>query len=199
MITAPGQKDAQCNMMLTEFCSNRFVSSEEDNINGCILPVGIHGPSNLTNASTGERQLVLNPFRVCFHLMSHAELLSLHLKNAGAPRAEQNSEIYADDLVVEFPYAPEGHTRRLEGSEAFLAFFSRISSFAEGFSIGEPTILSEGDKFVAEYHGSATFKESGLPYEQDYVLVASVRDGKLAVLREHYDPMRVLRAMGEIP
>jgi ketosteroid isomerase-like protein len=130
--------------------------------------------------------------------MSHADLLRRHLGNAGKPRAEQDAAVYAEDLVVEFPYAPEGHTRRLDGPEACLAFFSRISSFAERFSIGEPTILSEGDVFVAEYHGSATFKDTGLPYEQDYVLVAKVRDGKLVSLREHYDPLRVLRAMGEI-
>ncbi len=93
--------------------------------------------------------------------MSHADLLRRHLQNAGKPRAEQDATIYAEDLVVEFPYAPEGHTRRLEGPEACLAFFSRISSFAQGFRIGEPTILSEGDAFVAEYHGSATFKDTG--------------------------------------
>ncbi len=130
--------------------------------------------------------------------MNHADLLKSHLQNAGKPRAEQDGDIYTEDLVVEFPYAPEGHTRQLDGPEACLAFFSRISSFALGFKISEPTIVSDGDTFVAEYHGSATFKESGLPYEQDYVLVATVEDGKLKSLREHYDPLRVLRAMGEI-
>jgi ketosteroid isomerase-like protein len=131
--------------------------------------------------------------------MSHAELLQRHLQNAGKPRTEQDGSIYTDDLVVEFPYAPDEHTRRLEGPEACMAFFSRISSFAEGFVIGQPTMVSEGDKFIAEYHGSATFKSTGLPYEQDYVLVATVRNGKLSSLKEHYDPLRVLRAMGEIP
>lgn len=131
--------------------------------------------------------------------MSHTDLLLCHLRNAGLPRSDQDAAIYTDDLVVEFPYAPDGHTRRLEGPEAFLAFFSRISSFADEFAIGRPVLISEGDRFAAEYHGSATFKESGLPYEQDYVVVAYVRDGKLASIREHYDPLRVLRAMGEIP
>ncbi len=131
--------------------------------------------------------------------MSHLDLLQRHLANVGKPRSSQDAEVYAEDLVTEFPYAPEGHTRLLDGPEELLSFLSRISSFAEGFALGTPTIVSEGDTFVAEYHGSATFKESGLPYEQDYVVVAKVRDGKLASLREHYDPLRVLRAMGEIP
>jgi len=131
--------------------------------------------------------------------MSHAELLRNHLANAGKPRSDQNAEIYAVDVTVEFPYAPEGHTRELNGVEPVLAFFSRISSFALGFSLSEPTLLSSGDTFVAEYHGSATFKSTGLPYEQDYVLVGTVQDGKIVKLREHYDGLRVLRALGEIP
>jgi len=131
--------------------------------------------------------------------MSHTELLRRHLANAGKPRAEQDADVYAEDLVTEFPYAPEDHTRRLEGPEALLGFLSRIATFALGFKLSEPTLVSEGDTFVAEYHGSATFKSTGLPYEQDYVLVGQVRDGKIASLREHYDPLRVLRAMGEIP
>src|SRR5471030_2302055 len=105
--------------------------------------------------------------------MSHAELLRTHLGNAGKPRDEQNAGIYADDVTVEFPFAPEGHTRQLSGVEPVLAFFSRISSFALGFSISEPTLLSSGDTFVAEYHGSAVFKSTNLPYEQDYVLIGT--------------------------
>lgn len=138
-------------------------------------------------------------FAYALSVMSHAELLRIHLANAGKARSEQNADIYSADLVVEFAYAPEGHTRRLDGVEACLGFLSRISTFAMGFSLSEPTIVSEGDTFVAEYHGSATFKDTNLPYEQDYVLVGHVEGGKIAGLREYYDPMRVLRAMGEIP
>lgn len=130
--------------------------------------------------------------------MTHAELVETHLDNIGKPRPNQNADVYVGDLIVEFPYAPEGHTRRLDGPEAALGFLSRISSFTTGMRVSRPTVLSQGDAFVAEYHGSGTFTDTGLPYEQDYVLVGTVRDGKLAHLREHYDPLRVLRAMGEI-
>ncbi len=131
--------------------------------------------------------------------MSHAELLRRHLDNFGKVRSQQDADVYTEDLVTEFPYAPPDHTRKLEGIEALLGFQSRISSFAEGFSLRAPWLISEGDQFVARYHGSAIFKDTGLPYEQDYVVVGKVSDGKISHLEEHYDPLRVLRAMGEIP
>jgi len=130
--------------------------------------------------------------------MSHADLVQRHLNNAGKPRAEQDASAYAESVTIEFPYAPPDHTRRLEGVEALLGFFSRIASFALGFKLSGLTVLEQGDAFVAEYHGSAVFKDTNLPYEQDYVLVGKVEGGKIASLREHYDPLRVLRAMGEI-
>jgi len=130
--------------------------------------------------------------------MNSAELLAAHLSLAGRPATAQDLEIYAGDVVAEFAYAPEGHTRKLEGPQAIARFLGNIANFAEGFRIGTPTVLDTVDGFVAEYHGDAVFKETGKPYSQDYIVVVKVKDGRIAHIREYYDPMRVLRAMGEI-
>lgn len=111
---------------------------------------------------------------------------------------EEASEVYHEDVTIEFPYAPEGHTRALEGREALLAFFSRIPGFARGFRVGEPVVREIEGGFVAEYTGDSVFIESGLPYSQQYVLFMTVRDGKIAAMREYYDGQRVLRALGEL-
>ena len=104
-----------------------------------------------------------------------------------------------DDFVAEFPFAPVDHTRRLEGAEAISRFFAKIPSFSDGFKIGdEVKIVESGDDLVAEYTGSSVFKDTNLPYAQEYVAVAKIRDGKIVHIREYYDPMRVLRALGEI-
>ena len=47
--------------------------------------------------------------------MTHAELIRAHLGNFGKERSAQNDSIYTADLVTEFPYAPQDHTRRLDG------------------------------------------------------------------------------------
>lgn len=129
--------------------------------------------------------------------MDPKDLLARHLGQA-SPTPDPDTSFYADDVVAEFPYAPPDHTRKLEGVEAVVAFMRRIPTFAEDFELGEPTIYPTADGFVAEYHGEATFKSTGLRYAQDYVSFFTVRDGKIARIKEYYDPLRVLRAMGEV-
>lgn len=127
-----------------------------------------------------------------------SELLRSHLALVGKPATPEQLAIYADDVVSEFPYAPPDHTRRLEGPAALARFLENIGKFAENVRLGEPTIYEIPSGCIAEYHGDSVFKESGLPYSQDYIVVMTVTDGRISHIREYYDPMRVLRAMGEI-
>lgn len=130
--------------------------------------------------------------------MSNVDLIQRHLNNVGKPAEAQDLEAYAENVVFEFPYAPEGHTRRLDGREAVSRFLTAIGTFAEGVRVGGLSVIESGDTIVAEYHADATFKESGRPYAQDYVAIVKIQNGQIAQFREHYDPLRVLRAMGEI-
>ena len=126
------------------------------------------------------------------------ELLKSHLSLVGKTATDEELSIYTDDFVAEFPYAPEDHTNRLEGRAGIARFMAAIGNFAEAFKLGEPTIHETATGFVAEYHGDSVFKSTGRAYSQDYISVFTVRDGKIAHIKEYYDPMRVLRAMGEI-
>lgn len=131
--------------------------------------------------------------------MTPRELLAKHLTIAAqTPPPDEAAAMYADDATMEFPYAPEGHTRRLEGRDAILAYFGRIKTFADGFALGEPTVVDTPDGLVARYEGSSTFKGTGLPYRQEYVLFMTVEGGRIAAMTEYYDGQRVLRALGEL-
>jgi hypothetical protein len=129
--------------------------------------------------------------------MSPIDLLHAHLGNAVNPT---NPEIYADDVFIEFPYAPKHHTQKLEGAEAIFRFFTNIGLYFEGYALTEATIYETSDPnvIVAEYGGSSTSKETGLPYRQRYVSFLTARDGKIAHIREYYNPVHVLVAGGEI-
>lgn len=131
--------------------------------------------------------------------MTNAELLSGHLAvvdSSVAPHLEE--AIYHDDVVLQFPFAPEGHTRRLEGRDAVVRYFANIPSFAEDFTVTEPRVEPLPDGFVARYEATSTFKESGRPYAQEYVAFVTVHDGRIAAIVEYYDGQRVLRALGEL-
>lgn len=131
--------------------------------------------------------------------MSPTELLAKHLTIAAVtPSPEEAAAMYTDDVTMDFPFAPEGHTRRLEGREAILNYFGKIKTFADGFALGEPVVVETPDGLIARYPGSSTFKETGLPYAQEYILFMTVLDGRIARLTEYYDGQRVLRALGEL-
>ena len=130
--------------------------------------------------------------------MSASDLLRRHLSLVGRAATREELSIYADDLVVEFPYAPVDHTRRLEGPAGIARFMENIGKFARDIRMGEPTIYETDGGCVAEYTGNSVFTDTNLPYAQEYIVVVKVRDGKISHIREYYDPMRVLRAMGEI-
>jgi uncharacterized protein len=131
--------------------------------------------------------------------MAPADLLRKHLDVVSARLSvEETKDVYHDDVTMEFPFSPEGHTKLLNGPEAIVNFFARIPSFADNFQIGEPAVHAIDSGLVAIYPGSSTFKDTGLPYSQEYVLFVTIRDGRIAKLVEYYDGQRVLRAMGEL-
>jgi ketosteroid isomerase-like protein len=130
--------------------------------------------------------------------MSNADLFRRHLNNFAKPAEAQDLSVYSDSFVAEFPFAPEGHTRKLEGAAAISRFFAAIPTFSTGFATTEPRIIEAGDQVIAEYEGTSVFNDTNLPYHQQYIAVATFRDGKIDSIREYYDPCRVLRALGEM-
>lgn len=130
--------------------------------------------------------------------MDAVELFRLHIANFGFPAQEGDSDIYAEDVVVMMPYAPEGHTNRIEGPVAVRKFLARIGDFFQDLEMGEPKIQLTEEGLVAEIHGESTSKETGRRYVQDYVMMLRARDGKIAEVKDYYNPMKVLYATGEI-
>jgi ketosteroid isomerase-like protein len=129
--------------------------------------------------------------------MSTAELVAAHLANIGNP---SHAEIYTDDVVAEFPYAPRHHTGKLSGSEAVLNFLMKIGLYFQDIRVGEPTVhlTANPDVVILEYPGTSVSKETGLPYSQDYVSVLTLRAGRISHIREYYNPVKVLVATGEM-
>ena len=130
--------------------------------------------------------------------MTQQELLEQHLANIGKPVDEQDLTIYADTLRVEFPFAPDGHTQSLDGPEAMGKFLAAIATFTTGHQITDlETAVFDGG-FVIEYEESSTFRGTGRAYTSRIVWTARVEGGKIVRLREHYNPLRVLEALGEL-
>ena len=120
-----------------------------------------------------------------------------HVRNLGLPAEGQDLSIYAENVHVLFPYAPEGHTRELRGVGELSRFLAAIGEFTTGHAVQNVIALPTGDGFVLNYTESSVFRGTGNAYSSEIVWLATVEGGRITALKEFYDPLAVLRALGE--
>lgn len=107
--------------------------------------------------------------------------------------------LFADDAIVEFPYAPSlGQAPALVGKQAIADYFRRTPAVFRGLSFRDLRVYAttSPDVALAEVHGAATLAPGGQAYEQDYVILVELRAGEVVRYREYWDPTVVLAAFG---
>lgn len=132
------------------------------------------------------------------NIPSAETLLQSHLERITTD-VEHWLELLAPDVVVEFPYASAlGTPGRLEGHDALRRYFRQVVPELRDFSFRDVRSYPSTDPEVAvmEVHGSAFIPSTGQRYEQDYVMIARARDGKIVEYREYWDPTAVAQALG---
>lgn len=126
---------------------------------------------------------------------SFADLLRAALGPRLAP-ADSLSEFFTDDVVFEFPYAPDGLPRRLDGRAALEAHLARLGPLL-GFGLMRlGSVHADGDIVIFEFSCRGTGTRTGAPYHQDYISVVTLRDGRIAAYRDYWNPLAVLTALG---
>lgn len=108
------------------------------------------------------------------------------------------SELFAEDVVAEFPFAPEGSPARFEGKEAFYAYLKDYPSYIDVKSLPTMKIYGTDDANVAiaEWSASGVVIGNGNPYEMSYATFVTFRDGLIANYREYWNPQVFMKAMG---
>lgn len=104
--------------------------------------------------------------------------------------------LFTDDIIFEFPFAPEGLPARLEGRDALAAHLARLGPL---LSLGEMelhAVYPSGDTVIAEFSCKGRGVQTGLPYDQLYVSVITLRAGRIARYRDYWNPLVVLSALG---
>jgi ketosteroid isomerase-like protein len=126
-----------------------------------------------------------------------SDLLNRHVETLVADPAQWQTLI-ANDLVWELPYAPAlGHPARLSGREEVMRHLTWFLGAIEDFRFFDLTVhpFVDPDAAVAEVKAEARIKPTGKIYRQDYVLFLRAAGGKIAFLREYFDPVRAAQAL----
>ena len=112
-------------------------------------------------------------------------------------RFDQWIQLWHDDGVCEFPFAASGRPKRLEGKDQILSY---MTGYPSRFSIDGVDKLQvhqglDPDLVVVEMTIRGRAVETDKPYNQQYVIVAQTRDGKLAHYREYWNPLVIAEAL----
>ena len=106
--------------------------------------------------------------------------------------------LIADDLLWELPYAPSlGHPARLTGRQEVMNHVTWFLEAVENFRFLNTKVyaLTDSGVAVAEFSAEALIKSTGRLYVQNYVLFLWASDGKIAFLREYFNPVQAAKAL----
>jgi ketosteroid isomerase-like protein len=110
------------------------------------------------------------------------------------------SDLYAGDGVHEMPFAPPGVPRRIEGKENIRAFLGRAAGSApmtfKEFRNVRIHDTTDPETIICEYDLHGVVTKTGEPFVFGYILLVTVRDGEIALVRDYMDTLAMTDALG---
>ncbi|MER6336210.1 nuclear transport factor 2 family protein [Streptomyces tendae] len=106
---------------------------------------------------------------------------------------------WADDGVMEFPFAPEGRPRRLEGRAAVAAYMRHYPDHIDLHDFPELRVHETTDArtVVVEMRGVGRLVRTGAPFDMTYIAVVTVEDGRFTSYRDYWNPLALLEPGAE--
>lgn len=125
-------------------------------------------------------------------------LITSYLDAVATLDVDAVAPLFTEDGKVVIPYAPEGIPPVIEGRDAIEAYYKALPGMATELNFSNYRIhaLDEDGEFVAQYTSDSSMKSTGAGYRNIYITRVTVRDGKIAVLAEFFDPIPLVKALG---
>jgi ketosteroid isomerase-like protein len=111
-------------------------------------------------------------------------------------------DLWADDGVLEFPFAPAGRRSRYVGKADILAYMKAVPARmaarirSEGLDYFDIRPMLDPAMVCLEMGVKGRILETGAPYLQKYVSIIETRSGKLSLYREYWNPLVSMDANG---
>lgn len=126
------------------------------------------------------------------------QILQNYLALYSQQRWDEWIDLWADDGVLEFPFAPAGRRSEYVGKADILAYMKplggRIAVDAFGHFRLYPMLDPATICFEMGFKGRNA--ETGAPYNQSYISIVEVRGGKIVRYREYWNPIVSMDANG---
>lgn len=130
---------------------------------------------------------------------SFSAMLRGALGDALAPEAATFPEMFAENGVIEFPFAPADGVRRLEGRAALIDYLTGLGTMIDIVSVGIPIVHRsvEAGTFILEFTGVGRGVATGRAYEQTYISVIRVEGGRIVHYRDYWNPEVIAQVVGD--
>ncbi len=107
--------------------------------------------------------------------------------------------VFAENIVQDMPYSPEGHPKRVVGREALVALYSGWPDNAENADFTSDLVfysMQDASMVFAEFKGRVDIVPTGREYRQAYGGLFHVVNSEITLFREYYDPKPFAWAFG---
>lgn len=109
---------------------------------------------------------------------------------------EDYANLFTENAVQEYPYAPEPFATKIEGRNNIAAYIENVVKGATNwnFSDFQFTATSDPDVFFVEFQGSALVPSTRKTYHQLFIARITMSGDKIANFKEFWNPTWILDA-----
>lgn len=110
--------------------------------------------------------------------------------------------VWAEDGVQEMPHRPSGWPLRVEGRDALIRQYAEWPNTAGRARFTDELVFhptTDPDTVVMEYRGVVEVLPTGRTYDQRYVGIITVKDGRIQLFKEYFNPALFAEAFGVAP
>lgn len=102
-------------------------------------------------------------------------------------------DLWDDDGVLEFPFAPDGWPKRLEGKAAVGDYMRGYPDHIDIHDFPSVDIhrTTVAETIVVEMRGVGRLVETGGPFDMTYIAVVTVENGRITHYRDYWNPLAI--------
>lgn len=99
--------------------------------------------------------------------------------------------LWAENGIMEFPFAPQGWPEQLAGREAIAAYMRHYPDHIDLHDFPDVQIhrTTDPETIVVEMRGVGHLVENGGPFDMRYIAVVTVQDGHITSYRDYWNPL----------
>lgn len=105
-------------------------------------------------------------------------------------------DMFHEDGVMEFPYAPPGNPARLNGKEEIAGYMAAYPEHVKINSVSRRGAYQSDGVLVVEFGAEGTAVPTGNAFIMEYVGVITHEAGKIRHYRDYWNPLVAVQAMG---